>query len=48
MERMSGDTASDTKPAEKPLITLLGAPAVEADDEARPESQCCGGGSCSL
>jgi hypothetical protein len=48
MDRMSEGTASETQPAEKPLITLLNAPAVEADDEARPASQCCGGGSCSL
>ncbi|MCJ1706915.1 hypothetical protein [Microbacterium sp. VKM Ac-2923] len=45
---MSGDTTSDTKPAEKPLITLLSASSEEADDAARPASQCCGGGSCSL
>jgi hypothetical protein len=48
MERMSGETMSDVKPAEKPLIPLLNAPAEEADDAARPASQCCGGGSCSL
>ena len=48
MDRMSADTTSETKPAEKPLITLLNAPAEEADDVVRPASQCCGGGSCSL
>lgn len=48
MERMSGDTTSDTKPASTPLLTLLNAPAVETDDDAPSASQCCGGGSCSL
>lgn len=48
MERMSDDTMSDAKPSEKPLITLLNAPLEAADDTARPASQCCGGGSCSM
>ncbi|MDQ1083775.1 MULTISPECIES: hypothetical protein [Microbacterium] len=45
---MSADTASASKPAEKPLITLLNAPADETESGERPASQCCGGGSCSL
>lgn len=48
MERMSGDTTSDTKPASTPLLTLLNAPQVETDDDTPTASQCCGGGSCSL
>ncbi len=49
MERMSGDTTSDTTPASKPLIALLDAPAVENENDQKPSaSQCCGGGSCSL
>lgn len=48
VERMSGNTTSDTTPAAKPLIALLNAPAVETDDDTPSASQCCGGGSCSL
>ncbi len=49
MERMSGDTTSDTISASKPLIPLLNAPAVENETDEKPSaSQCCGGGSCSL
>lgn len=48
MERMSGEPTTDTASAARPLITLLNAPAVDTDDDSRPASQCCGGGSCSL
>lgn len=48
MERMSGDTTTDSAPSPKPLLTLLNAPDVDDSDDDRPASQCCGGGSCSL
>ncbi|MFJ4039270.1 hypothetical protein ACIPVB_14475 [Microbacterium sp. NPDC090007] len=45
---MSGHPTTDAEAATTPLIPLLNTPAVDADDDSRPASQCCGGGSCSL